>query len=481
MSATMPSGTVPASEYRAPVSGRFALVRGELEHHLYLPEAQELYTIPANIQQELQAYVYDNFDDNLPDAKTDAPDVRSFFESFARRNAPPSRPAPSQAPGIRDLVLNISQICNLGCTYCYADELNKAGRTMLPETCRAAIDKAYDLSSNGLSSIKFLGGEPTLAFREICSTVDYVRHKCRSSAYALPSFVIVTNGTKLTDQMIDFFVEHNFYVLVSLDGPKDVHDKLRPFLGGRGSYDSVLSAISRFHEKDFRVAVESVYTQTHYDNGVTVEGLVDHLLDLGLREMQVTLALGAWHGENAHEQIAEVANSFASAARACIRSFSSDDPHLLRGIQFVIDGFFNRHKNEHVCGAGRTFMAVNFDGEAFPCYLLESPETSYGFVNGAWSDETYRKISSSFYRNGKAYHDVCGKCWANEICQSCLGSTYLLEKKVAKPPAWFCAVQKTMIAAVLGEIGDKLSGDDRRHFIAGLEKVLSPRTFEKRQ
>lgn len=478
MSFTIPAGASPRGTAVQAAKGRFSIVSGAEGSYIYLPESCSILEAPEAVISALEAFRSDAFDRNLPGEKPHEKAARDFFGGIV--DTQPSLPAtPStNRDGVKDLVLNISQICNLACSYCYAEELNKSKKVMLPETCRAAIDKALELSGNGLKSLKFLGGEPALAFDEIRVAVDYVTERSTRLGFAPPAFVIVTNGTRINDEMISYFAAKNFYVLVSLDGPKAIHDQLRPFSGGKGSYDKVHTTLGKFIAAEVPVAIETVYTRSHHSSGFAVNDVVDHILELGVREMQITLALGSWHGEGAYAEIEQVCRDFSDAARRSIRSFRSDDPFLLRGIQFVIDGFANRSRNTHVCGAGRSFMAVNYDGEAFPCYLLESEETSYGFIGKDWDADQYAQISRKFVENGKDYHDTCGQCWANEICQSCLGSTFLLEKKIAKPPAWFCAVQKTLISAVLGEIGDALVSDGKKRFLDNLGAFLKPRGFE---
>ncbi|EFO29411.1 putative radical SAM domain protein [Roseibium sp. TrichSKD4] len=449
---------------------------------LFLPSVTGLYSLPSQLKSELAGFRSDSFLQNLPGEREYQAGIQAFFSDFlASHNAPSTNDVswPTENK-IEDLVLNISQICNLACSYCYADDLNSAGKIMSKSVCQEALDRAYQMSDTGLKSLKFLGGEPTLAFEEIKYAVEYAETICAAEGYRLPSFVIVTNGTKINAEMAQFFASKNFYVLVSMDGPQSIHNLLRPFTGGRGSYSKALDAIVELKKKNVEVAIEAVYTQTHYKNGVSIRCLLDHFLEIGIREMQITLALGTWHGENTQSEIKEVASDFAAAARRCIRSFLTDDPFLLRGIQFVIDGFANKKKNSHVCGAGRTFMAVNYDGAAYPCYLLETSETAYGFVGKEWNEERYALISSKFMENGKEYHDTCKKCWAKEICQSCLGSSFLIDKQISKPPAWFCATQKTLISSVLGEIASALQGEQKEAFLANLSHFLKPRKFEER-
>lgn len=475
---TAASGPRPSPLSGRPASGRFTLVTGREGEYLFLPELYNLFEAPRPVLEALSDHRSNTFSSNLPGPKPQSQELQEFFAGFvAERSVDRLAVAPPPGHGdIKDLVLNVSQICNLDCVYCYATDLNKAKSTMSQETARGILDKVFTMSRTGLHSVKFLGGEPTFAFDTIRYVVRSVRERCAARGWASPTFVIVTNGTRVSAEMIDFFSANGFYVLVSLDGEAGIHDQLRPHLGGQPSYARACQTLEALVASNVDVAVESVYTHAHYQAGVTVCGLVDHFRRLGVREMQITLALGTWHGSDTCAEIEEVTEDFAAAARSCIRSLATTDPFLLRGIHFVLDGFVKQERRKHVCGAGRTFMAVNYDGEAFPCYLLESAQTSYGVIGKSWDQDKYLKISRSFYQNGKDYHETCRNCWANEICQSCLGSTFLIEKEIAKPPAWFCGVQKTLISSVLGEIGDQLRDGPSELFLRNLEHFIKPRS-----
>ena len=255
---------------------------------------------------------------------------------------------------------------------------------------------------------------------------------------------------------------------------KHVHDLLRPTHSGTGSYAKAVSTLQRLVDAGVDIAAESVYTRTHFEAGITPQDIADHLVELGVREVQISPALGTWHSCDNLGFIDEVAELFEQASRNSIRSFRTSRPFLLRGIQFVIDGFALREKREHVCGAGRTFMAINYDGEAFPCYLLESPEIRYGFIDNRWDQNRYNAVRQKFECNGKSFHEVCRQCWANEICQSCLGSSFQIEPQVTKPPAWFCTFQKQFIGAVLAEIAAAIESDDYSVFMRNMQEHLLP-------
>jgi radical SAM protein with 4Fe4S-binding SPASM domain len=168
--------------------------------------------------------------------------------------------------------------------------------------------------------------------------------------------------------------------------------------------------------------------------------------------MHITPPVGLWHNCETIKDMDHIAKLYCEAARNSIRSFYTEDPYLLRGIEFIIRGFIKSTSKPYFCGAGRTFMAINYNGEAFPCYLLESSTHSYGVIDVDWEHSKYKKIQNGFFCNGKAYHAECRQCWAYEICQACMGISYQISKAISKPPNWFCHFQKAIISTVLAEI-----------------------------
>lgn len=373
------------------------------------------------------------------------------------------------------LVIHVSQICNLDCVYCYARELNEANKIMSLETAAGIVERTSSLSVNGVENIKFLGGEPTLAWHVIEYLVGAFEREASKHGWRPPSFVMVSNGTKMTDAMAKFIGQRKFKVLISIDGGQDIHDALRPQKGGRGSFAQAVQAVRTLLAAGVDTAIESVYTREHFRRGITPSDLARSFSRFGVTEFQITPAVGTWHHEELIQDIERVGALFETLVRDSVRSFRTQKPFLFRGIQFVLDGFALRERRSHVCGAGRDFMAVNYDGEAFPCYLLESADTSYGFVSDErWSDERHAAISRKFKCNGKNFHPVCRGCWANEICQSCLGTTFQIEPEIAKPPAWFCAFQKRLIAAALGEFAAARASPDWNRFLVNMRRSLAP-------
>jgi len=479
-----PSGTLPSSDPHPPAKGRYKVVRSGSESFLYIPQIQELFYAPGEALEELdladveapriiELRALESAQTKELDRLKSARDLVDYMCNNRKTEDLPVFVKDSGKDGLKDLVVNIAQICNLACGYCYADNLNKAKKTMSIRVADAVIDRAMLLAPKGLNSVKFLGGEPTIAWdvaKYLMARFDEVASAKNCSS---PIYVTVTNGTLLTDSIIEDMIKNRMYVMVSLDGPKNVHNENRPYLGGRGSYDKVIDGLKKMISSGLKPAVEAVFTKAHVDAGVTIVSLLEDFKSIGVREAQITIALGVWHELDTTAQVDQVIDDVTNAAAWSVKSFGTEDPFLLRGIQFVLTGFATKSRRDYVCGAGRTFMAVNYDGEAFPCYLMETRSTSYGFVDKRWNEDRFNSVGRSLQRNGKAHHPVCRECWANEICQSCLGSTFLLAPEIAKPPAWFCRLQKEVISVTLAEIGCLRTNGDWDLFLSNLERMTA--------
>lgn len=472
----VPTGTKADGKRMDPRPGRYAVLTASGHEYLYVPEIQELFTLDEELARLLKAAEVNavSLADGEP-MSVAAVAAYQFVSMLIEQNRTQSLSERRwEHQGLRDVVIHVSQVCNLNCVYCYAVELNQANKLMSRETADRVIAQTMKLAPEGLACVKFLGGEPTMAWPMVEYMMDSYVAASVAAGLKPPGFTMVTNGTRITREIVQSAARHKMYILVSIDGPQEIHDKLRPYHNGAGSYTKATTALKAMVESGIDVAVEAVYTRQHYLDGITPQSMIDHFLSLGVREFHIPPAIGAWHGVDVFGELAEVTRHYSDAVRNSIRSYRTDAPYLLRGIQFVLDGFAIRERRRHVCGAGRTFMGINYDGEAFPCYLLQSPDVSYGFVGETWNQDRYDKIRSEFINNGKEYHSVCRECWANEICQSCLGSSWELSPEITKPPAWFCSFQKTLIGSVLAEIGSARESEDWGTFVNNWKKHLTP-------
>lgn len=149
------------------------------------------------------------------------------------------------------LTLQVTQQCNLRCDYCiYSGAYNTRThnkKKMNLLIAKQAID--FFISHARLSNsifFSFYGGEPLLEYTLIKKCVEYIKDKVEGKKVG---FGMTTNGTLLTDEIVDFLVANDFQLSISLDGDKDSHNKSRKFISGKGSFDLILTNVKRIYER----------------------------------------------------------------------------------------------------------------------------------------------------------------------------------------------------------------------------------------
>src|SRR5690606_17117017 len=156
--------------------------------------------------------------------------------------APAIDNVPLRSPPLHAISLAISQKCNMGCMYCYAEQGSFGGvpRSMSLNTAITAIDALLEGKKKGDKvQVSFLGGEPLMNRKDIMEATRHAYEQAKKREVKV-GFSVTTNGTLLRPADGDFFEKYGFAVTISLDGGKDVHDRLRPLKNGKGSYDQII-------------------------------------------------------------------------------------------------------------------------------------------------------------------------------------------------------------------------------------------------
>ena len=188
---------------------------------------------------------------------------------------------------IKAMCLHISHDCNLRCKYCFASTGDfGTGRKLMPlETAKAAIDFLLEKSVGRENlELDFFGGEPLMNFDVVKQTVAYARSKEKEYGKNF-RFTITTNGMLLDDDAIDFINKEMYNVVLSIDGRKEVNDRMRVRADGNGSYDRIVKNFKKLVEKrgDKEWYVRGTYTKYNLDFSEDVF----HLYDQGFDQISV--------------------------------------------------------------------------------------------------------------------------------------------------------------------------------------------------
>jgi len=157
------------------------------------------------------------------------------------------------------LCLHLTEACNFGCLYCMADSFPNKGKMPLG-TARLIIEKVlHEIPSDGIT-IDFHGGEPLLVWDDIQDLVKWARHVNQRDGLGRNLwFMFQTNGALLTPEKVEVLKELDVIVGVSLDGPREVHDRNRVFAGSsQGTFETVLHNVRKAEEMGFQVGLLGV-------------------------------------------------------------------------------------------------------------------------------------------------------------------------------------------------------------------------------
>jgi His-Xaa-Ser system radical SAM maturase HxsB len=138
--------------------------------------------------------------------------------------------------------------CNHGCQYCHSSivGMERTDTDMSIEVAERAVDIAFQTTSWALT-IEFQGGEPTANWEVLQHVVEYALKK-NVEAQKVLSFALVTNLSLMDDERLEFLLDRRVQICTSLDGPADLHNKIRIFKNGN-SHEMVLAWMKKINQR----------------------------------------------------------------------------------------------------------------------------------------------------------------------------------------------------------------------------------------
>jgi uncharacterized protein len=291
------------------------------------------------------------------------------------------------------LVINLSHDCNLRCRYCYAASGTYGGRRDLlsKETGYAILDFFFSIYER-INLIQFFGGEPFLNIPVLDSICEGIKRICEERQIDPPSFTVITNGTILNKKIIDLIRKHKLRITVSLDGPAEIHDKLRVYPDGKGSFNCVTSNIQDMKKETGQpISVEGTFTSHHILHAFSVSDFMDYLVEvLDIHFLHMPPILGRCfdgHGIILTDfNIENLVRIYSQAIHKSIQSLTTGDIKETVLISYV-DRYLSRYFAGHVaepylCAAGNGTLSVSTTGEIYPCFVFtNAQEYKLGDVN----------------------------------------------------------------------------------------------------
>ena len=204
---------------------------------------------------------------------------------------------------ITKLLLYVTGNCMLRCSYCYIDdasemEVNETGlncskNMMKWETAKNAINTFFEIAKSNEQDkfhIRFFGGEPLMNFPIIKKSIEYINEKYSDKEVV---FHLNTNGLAMTDEVINCWINnsnnglHSTDIDVSVDGPQKIHDKMRVFPNGQGSYNLTMKKVQKLIENGYptdKISLACTLTKHNYKH---LKELIDETKAIGIKELEI--------------------------------------------------------------------------------------------------------------------------------------------------------------------------------------------------
>ena len=351
---------------------------------------------------------------------------------------------------VKALCLHIAHDCNLACQYCFAEEGEYHGRRALMsfEVGKKALDFLIANSGNRRNlEVDFFGGEPLMNWQVVKDLVAYGREqeKLHDKKFR---FTLTTNGVLLNDEVMEFCNREMGNVVLIIDGRNEVHDKMRPFRKGAGSYDLIVPKFQQFAESRHQDKYYVRGTFTHYNLDFSEDVL--HLADLGFKQISVEPVVAEPKEPYAirEEDLPKLFEEYDKLAVEMIRRHKSGEDFNFFHFMIDLEGGPCVAKRLSGCGSGTEYLAVTPWGDFYPCHQFVGNEK---FLLGNVDEGILNTDIRDEFKCCNVYaKEKCRKCFARFYCSGgCAANAYNFSGDICGAYDIGCELQKKRIECAI--------------------------------
>ncbi len=341
---------------------------------------------------------------------------------------------------LQTITLQVTQQCNLRCEYCaysgtYTNRRH-TDKTMDFETAKKGIDFLIKHSQNSkLLNLSFYGGEPLLEFELIQKCIEYIKVKAEGKKI---TYNITTNATMLNERHIEYFMANDVSLTISLDGPKEIHDKNRKFaVSSKGTFDVIVSKMKKFREQfpeyyqkiNFNCVLDPRNDMSCVNEfWATDELLKDSFVNASFistdnldESKRKELSVQIYSCKYEYEMFKMFLSKLGRYDKNKVSKIAEASFDTIKNSLFTMRNLANRlpevFHHGGVCVPGTRKLFMDIQGNLFPCEKCS--ETSPVMKIGNVEEGFYIKHVEQLLNIGKLSEERCKNCWAIRLCNLC--------------------------------------------------------------
>jgi uncharacterized protein len=358
--------------------------------------------------------------------------------------------ASKQTP-LQNVTVFVTNECNLDCSYCYVRKngISNSGRMSL-DTFRSAMElfsSCFDMRRR--VNILFFGGEPFMNLGFLKGATGYLDQIAERDGTQF-TYSIVTNGTILNQEVLDFVVRNGVSVVVSIDGSEEVHDRTRPFRNGKGSHATVLrnvGVLSQYCNLAARVTVCDLNTD--------LVRLYEDLRTAGFWEVHATVVSDANAASadlepglsQLRQRLREMEDHFlANVREKRLVRFG----HVAKYLKLIHLGYRSGGNAKVLpCSAGYSSFSVAANGDIYLCHRFNNvADVRFGSVADGLNWERRENFLDT--HQVSARRGACASCWAAAFCGgTCYHTSYAADAEMRTVNELHCACAREWVLSAL--------------------------------
>lgn len=351
---------------------------------------------------------------------------------------------------VKAMCLHIAHDCNLRCKYCFADTGSfHHGRSMMSgEVGKKAIDFVINNSGSRKNiEIDYFGGEPLMNFEVVKEITEYAKEQGAKHGKNF-RFTITTNGILLDESKKKYINENMSNIVLSIDGTKEVNDKVRVRVDGSGCYDTIVPKfidVANSRDQD-NYYVRGTFTAYNLDFAKDVL----HLADLGFEQTSVEPVVAPYEEEYAlrEEHLPVIYDEYEKLAKEYVNRRKNGKPFNFFHFMIDLEQGPCVIKRLSGCGSGHEYVAVTPDGDIYPCHqFVGNEDFKMGSVMDGSFDENIKQV---FQKSNVYTKDECKNCFAKFYCSGgCPANAYNFNKDINKPYKLACDMERKRVECAI--------------------------------
>ena len=357
---------------------------------------------------------------------------------------------------LKAMCLHVAHTCNLNCEYCFASQGKYHGERALMdfETGKKALD--FLIANSGTRhnlEVDFFGGEPLMNWDVVKKLVAYAREqeKIHNKNFR---FTLTTNGMLIDDEVIEFSNKEMSNVVLSLDGRKEIHDRLRKDYAGNGSYDVILPKFKEFVKRRGNKSYYMRGTFTHANTDFTND--IFHMADMGFTELSMEPVVCAPTDPAAltEKDLPVLFEQYEILAKEMLKRQKEGRPFTFYHYMLDLKHGPCIYKRISGCGSGTEYVAVTPSGDIYPCHQFVGDKK---YLLGNLDDGiTNTEVQNEFKLCNAYARPDCADCWAKLYCSGgCAANSYHATGKITGIYEYGCELFKKRIeCAVMMKVAE---------------------------